>query len=186
MDMEQSPTWATDVLRFWFQDLKPEQWWKKDDAVDAAIVARFCGTHDFVAAAETASLLADVDTARAAIIVLDQFSRNMFRGTPRAFASDAKAFALADGVVARDWDQALRKPERLFIYLPFEHDEDLTSQARCVALISSLDDAIYTKSALAHRAIIERFGRYPHRNAILGRISTPEEIAFLQQPGSSF
>ncbi len=179
-------TWAADVLRFWFQDLKLEQWFKKDEAVDAAIVSRFSGTHRFVEAADAASLIADPETARAALIVFDQFSRNMFRGTPRAFASDARAFAIADVVVARNWDQALSKQERLFIYLPFEHDEKPSSQQRSVALITSLGDELYTKSALAHQAIIARFGRFPHRNEILGRVSTPEEIEFLMQPGSSF
>ena len=183
---DSTATWAADVLRFWFQELKPEQWFKKDDAVDAAIVSRFSSTHHFVEAADVESLLADPETARAALIALDQFSRNMFRGTPRAFASDALAFAVADAVVAHNWDQALSKPERLFIYLPFEHDEKPSSQQRSVALISSLDDELYTKSALAHQAIIERFGRFPHRNEILARTSTPEEIEFLKQPGSSF
>ena len=180
------PTWPGDVLRFWFQELKPEQWWHKDDALDAVITTRFMATHEAVAAAQTAALLADSVTAQAVIIVLDQFSRNMFRGLPRAFAGDAQAFAVADAVVARHWDQALSKQERLFIYLPFEHDEKPSSQQRSVALITSLDDELYTKSALAHQAIIDRFGRFPHRNEILGRISTPEEIEFLKQPGSSF
>ncbi len=186
MAAQVSQTWADDVLRFWFQELKPEQWFKKDDDVDAAIAARFAAAHAVVDGAEIAALMSNVDTARAAILVLDQFSRNMFRGTARAFAGDDKALKLAGEVLARGWDQALRKSERLFIYLPFEHAEDLALQARSVALISALADDILTKFALEHQVIIQRFGRFPHRNAILGRVSTPAEIAFLQQPGSSF
>jgi uncharacterized protein (DUF924 family) len=179
-------SWADDVLRFWFHELKSEQWFKKDDAVDAAIAARFAATHANVDAAEDAALLTSPDTARAAILVLDQFSRNMLRGTSRSFASDAKALKLASEFITRGWDQPLNKSERLFVYLPFEHAEDLRNQARSVALISSLADDSLTKFALDHQVIIQRFGRFPHRNDILGRKSTPEEIAFLQQPGSSF
>lgn len=185
--VEQVPqAWADDVLRFWFVELKSEQWFKKDDAVDEAIAGRFAGTHALVDASEVAALLASRETARAAILVLDQFSRNMFRGTARAFASDAKALEIAEQVIVRGWDKPLNKSERLFVYLPFEHAEDLGNQARSVALISSLADDFLTKFALDHQIIIQRFGRFPHRNDILGRQSTPEEIAFLQQPGSSF
>ncbi len=186
MMSDMSQNWANEVLRFWFQELKPEKWFKKDDAVDAAIAARFLDAHHFVQKAEGADLLATATTARAAIIVLDQFSRNIFRGTPRGFASDAKALELAEAVIERGWDKALTKSERLFIFLPFEHDEGVASQARSVELISSLGDDLLTKFALEHQAIVQRFGRFPHRNGILGRQSTPEEIAFLQQPGSSF
>ena len=181
-----SQAWADDVLRFWFQELKPEQWFKKDAAVDAAIVGRFAGTHALVDASGVAALLESPETARAAILVLDQFSRNMFRGTARAFASDPKALTIAEEVIARDWDQSFNNSGRLFVYLPFEHAEDLTNQARSVALIFSLADDFLTKFALDHQVIIQRFGRFPHRNDTLGRRSTPEEIAFLRQPGSSF
>ena len=186
MASQASQTWADDVLRFWFQELKPEQWFKKDDDVDAAIAAQFAGTHAVVDAAEIAALMSNVDTARAAILVLDQFSRNMFRGTSRAFAGDDKALKLAGEVLARRWEQGLNKSERLFVYLPFEHAEDRALQARSVALISALADDFLTKFALEHQVIIQQFGRFPHRNSILGRVSTPAEIAFLQQPGSSF
>ena len=186
MASQVSQTWADDVLRFWFQELKPEQWFKKDGAVDAAIAARFAGTRAVVDQTEVATLLADAETARAAILVLDQFSRNMFRGTARAFAGDDKALKLAGEVLACRWEQGLSKSERLFVYLPFEHAEDSALQARSVALISALADDFLTKFALEHQVIIQQFGRFPHRNSILGRVSTPEEIAFLQQPGSSF
>lgn len=178
--------WAGDVLEFWFQENTPEQWFKKDDAFDRAIRDRFMGLYERVAAASPESLLADAATARAAVIVLDQFPRNMFRGQPRAFATDSKALALADGALARGFDAGLSTNERMFLYLPFEHCEDRAAQARCVALTASLGDDDLLKWAKAHQAIIERFGRFPHRNATLGRASTAEEEEFLKQPGSSF
>jgi uncharacterized protein (DUF924 family) len=182
--MDMRTGWATDVLNFWFHELTPEQWFKRDEALDRTIIARFSNHHAQVEA--TADLLADAPTARTAIIILDQFSRNMFRGLPRAFASDARALELSEAAIERGFDHGATAPERLFLYLPFEHAENADAQARSVALISSIGVELYTKSALAHQAIIQRFGRFPHRNAILGRTSTPEETSFLQQPGSSF
>jgi uncharacterized protein (DUF924 family) len=128
----------------------------------------------------------DAHTVLAAVIVLDQMSRNMFRDTPRAFSADAKALRLAKAAVARGFDDDLTKDQRLFLYLPFEHSEDRRSQARSVALISSLGDAELQKWAEDHKAVIDRFGRFPHRNGVLGRVSTREEAEFLQQPDSSF
>jgi uncharacterized protein (DUF924 family) len=110
----------------------------------------------------------------------------MFRGSPRAFATDGRALALAEAALARGWDAAMSDDQRLFLYLPFEHAEDRAAQARSVALMSKLADKDLARWAEAHKAIIERFGRFPHRNAILGRASTPEETAFLEEPGSSF
>jgi uncharacterized protein (DUF924 family) len=131
-------------------------------------------------------LLANANIALAAVIVLDQFSRNMFRGTPRAFASDGRAFNLADVAIAKGFSEVLNPDGRLFLYLPFEHCENIEAQHRSVALISALGDSDLTKYAEAHRDIIVRFGRFPHRNTILGRTSTAEEIEFLKSPGSSF
>jgi uncharacterized protein (DUF924 family) len=110
----------------------------------------------------------------------------MFRGTPRAFASDEQALWLADAAIARGFDAGLSKDERMFLYLPFEHAEDRRSQARCVELMASLGDPEVQKWAEAHRVIVDRFGRFPHRNAVLERVSTPEEIEFLKQPNSCF
>lgn len=131
-------------------------------------------------------LLADAQTALAAVTVLDQMSRNMFRDTPRAFAADPQALRLAEVAVARGFDAGLTKEERTFLYLPFQHAEDRRSQARSVALVTSLGDRELQKWAEAHRAIIERFGRFPHRKGVLGRLSTPEEAEFLNQPDSRF
>ena len=180
------PAWGLDVLQFWFRELSAEQWFKRDASVDERIRARFLQLHELVATTPNEELLADARTALAAVIVLDQFSRNMFRGDPRSFASDAKALTIADAAINNGYLGELGKDERLFVYLPFEHCEDRAQQARCVQLMSELGDPELTRYAVAHRDIIERFGRFPHRNAILGRASSAEEVEFLKQPGSSF
>jgi uncharacterized protein (DUF924 family) len=183
--MMDRPDWADGVLRFWFEECVPEQWFKKDDAFDRALGERFRVLHAAVAALPVEHCLADAQTALAAVLVLDQFSRNMFRGTPRAFAADAQALALAEKAVACGFDRETPVERRKFFYLPFEHAEDARAQARSVELFAPLGEE-NLRWATAHKAIIDRFGRFPHRNAILGRISTPEEIAFLAGPDSSF
>jgi len=180
------PGWVADVLQFWFRELYREQWFKRDAAVDDRIRARFLLVHERVAGMPEAALLSDAHSALAAVIVLDQFSRNMFRGTPRAFASDTKALALAEAALAKGLAASMSKDEQLFLYLPFEHSETNEAQMRCVELMSSLADTELTRYAQAHCDIIQRFGRFPHRNEILGRTSTAEEVEFLKQPGSSF
>lgn len=181
-----SPEWAAVVLQFWFGELSSQQWFKADAAIDERIRARFLVVHDRVAETPDDALLDDARGALAAVLVLDQFSRNMFRGSPRAFASDAKALAVAAAAIAKGYAARLSKDQRLFLYLPFEHSENLDLQARSVELISSLGDPELTRYAEAHRHIIQRFGRFPHRNAILGRTTTAEEAEFLKQPDSSF
>jgi len=184
-----SPTpkpWVSEVLKFWFEETQPEQWFKKDAAFDAAVRSRFCELHAELASRSQEELLGDGRGALAAVIVFDQMSRNMFRDTPAAFASDAVALSLAQEAIARGLDRGFSKAERMFLYLPFEHAEDSRAQARCVQLMASLDDAELTKWATDHQEIIDRFGRFPHRNAILGRMSTSEELEFLNQPGSTF
>jgi uncharacterized protein (DUF924 family) len=179
-------TWARDVVRFWLEETAPEKWFQKDPVLDAAVRGRFAHTHEHVTNLPADDCLTDAQTALAAVIVLDQFSRNMFRGTARAFASDPQALLLAQAAIARGFDLAVPEPGRLFFYLPFEHAEDAAAQARCVALMTALADPGLVKWADAHKAIIDRFGRFPHRNAILGRTSTADEVEFLSQPGSSF
>lgn len=181
-----SADWPGDVLTFWFKETLPEQWFKKDKDFDAAIRKRFLALHEVLTAKPNETLFADARTALAAAIVFDQMSRNMFRDTPRAFASDPVAFWIAQAAVAKGFDASLTKDERSFLYLPFEHAEDALAQARCVALMATLGDPDLSKWAEAHKAIIDRFGRFPHRNSILGRTSTAEEVEFLKQPGSSF
>ncbi len=179
-------TWVTDVIRFWFGELTPEQWFKKDATVDRAINDRYRAVHDAVSAASANVLLADSQTALASIVVLDQFSRNMFRGTARAFASDGKALGLATAAIGNGFDMATAVAPRQFFYMPFEHAEDRVLQGRSIELFAALGSEELMKYALAHQTIIERFGRFPHRNEILGRVSTAEELAFLQEPDSSF
>jgi len=170
------------VLDFWF-GAGPQKWFSKDDAFDAAIRERFLPTYEAAAAGRLDDWEATPEAALALLIVLDQFSRNMFRRSPRAFASDPLALAVAKRAVAQNFDQQLDMPRRNFFYLPFQHSENLADQERCVELSRQHSDAEGVKWAELHAEIIRRFGRFPHRNAVLGRVSTPEEQAFLDAGG---
>jgi uncharacterized protein (DUF924 family) len=178
--------WVAEVLNFWFVEVPRQQWFAGGAALDEQVRARFTPLLRTVAAEPEDALLVDAKTALAVVIVLDQFSRNIFRGTPSAFAGDAKALAIAETAIAKGFAEALNGDERLFLYLPFEHQENADAQARSLELISALGDPELTKYALAHKDIIDRFGRFPHRNAILGRTSTVEELELLKDPASSF
>jgi uncharacterized protein (DUF924 family) len=178
--------WAPRVLDFWFGELTRADWFRKDDAIDDAIRSRFLNVYERLAAGAGDEALAGPDQALAAILALDQFPRNIFRGTPRAFETDAQARDIADRAIALGFDAAAPLARRVFVYLPFEHSERLADQERAVALISALGDDEYTRYAHAHADVIRRFGRFPHRNTILGRASTPEESAYLAEPGSGF
>jgi uncharacterized protein (DUF924 family) len=178
--------WTGEVLKFWFAETASDSWFTKDPAFDEAVRARFLTLHEALASCEAPSLVTDAPTALAAVVVLDQMSRNMFRDTPRAYATDARALWIAQEAIARGYEAGLTKDERLFLYLPFTHCEDPQAQARCVELTATLNDPELNKWAEAHQVIIDRFGRFPHRNLVLGRKSTPEETEFLKQPGSSF
>ena len=173
-----------EILEFWFAD--PGRWWKKDPAFDAEIRSRFSDLHESIERGEREDWRETPRGALAYVIVLDQFSRNMFRGTSRMFASDAQALAAAHAAIERGYDQALAPAERTFLYMPLMHSEDLADQERCVALFQSVAAPDPVRYAEQHRDIIRRFGRFPHRNEILGRASTPDELEFLTQPGSSF
>ena len=186
------------VLDFWF--LPPDhpghgayrpEWFRKDDAFDAAIREHFGAEVDSALHAPTETGSDEALLAR--ILLLDQFTRNIFRDTPRAFAGDAQALSVATTLVASGRDKNLSPFQRWFAYLPFEHSESLLEQERAVALFTGLRREMQHETfdsacdyALRHREVIARFGRFPHRNAILGRESTAEEIGFLGQPGSSF
>lgn len=180
------PAWVGEVLRYWFEELTFEQCFQKSDATDASIRARFGALHEMLAGDSSVVTTEAPRELLAAIIVLDQFSRNLHRGSARAFATDPIALDLAREAVADGLDHAMSLRERLFVYLPFEHSEDAEDQEQSVRLIGALDDEKLTGYALAHKVIIDRFGHFPHRNASLGRESTPEEIAFLNEPNSSF
>jgi uncharacterized protein (DUF924 family) len=187
--MASEPDWVSDVLEFWFDELGAQGWFAKSDQIDAAIRERFGALQARLAM--DGSIDAAVDDADprqvlAAVIVLDQFSRNIHRGTPQAFAADVIACRLARQSVARGLDHSMTTSERLFLYLPFEHSETADDQALSVSLIGQLGNEYWTRYALAHESIITRFGRFPHRNAILGRTSTPEELALLDEPMGSF
>ena len=180
------PAWVAEVLGFWFTELTLEQCFQKNDDVDRQIASRFGAVYEQLAAEPDAIDTTAPRELLAAIVVFDQFPRNLFRGTARAFATDPVARRLARTAVDSGIDTAMTNRERIFLYLPFEHSEDAADQVTSVALIGQLGEAELDKYALAHKVIIDRFGRYPHRNAALGRTSTPEEIEFLKQPMSSF
>jgi uncharacterized protein (DUF924 family) len=170
------------VLAFW-RAASPEKWFKKDTAFDDGIRRRFLETYQAAAAGKLAGWEETPEGALALLIVLDQFARNMFRGSARAFAADPLARAVAERALARGFDQQTPLPDRQFFYLPFEHSESLADQERCVALFRATGDAEAVKWAELHADIIRRFGRFPHRNAALGRATTAEEQAFLDSGG---
>lgn len=185
-----------DVWTAWFGALDdagaaaPEvmaRWWRKDPAFDAELTARFAPLHRAVVAGAHEAWRETPRGAVACVVVLDQLSRHMFRGTPAMYASDAQALAAAKDAVARGFDRVVPAAARGFLYLPYMHSEVLADQDACVALFADVPGAAESVDfAERHRAIVRRFGRFPHRNAILGRASTAEEQAFLREPGSSF
>lgn len=174
------------VWRFWFEEGGPARWFRKDPAFDEAIRTRFGALPDAALAGDLDGWRTEPRSALARVLVLDQFPRNLYRGEARMFRYDAAALAAADQLLHDGLEATLGVDERCFVYLPYEHAEDLAHQDRAVALFTALGHPEYLKFAHAHRDIIVRFGRFPHRNAALGREGTPEEVAFLSQPGSSF
>lgn len=175
---------ARDVLDFWFRgDESRAEWFRKDPAFDAEIRRRFLELWVQADGDRLPSWRDDPDSALAYVVLCDQFPRNMFRGEGRAFATDGKALAVAREFVGRGWHSGLAPVRQLFVYLPFEHSEDLADQQRSLELFAGHPNYDY---AVKHWEIIQRFGRFPHRNAALGRVTTPEEAAFLELPGSSF
>jgi uncharacterized protein (DUF924 family) len=198
---------AEDVLLFWFGPVgrdgrvAPEvvaSWFTADESFDEQIRDHFDDTLEQAARGELDGWKATPRGRLALVILFDQFSRNMYRGTPRAFAYDAQALALATEGIAAGADAELRPIERVFMYLPFEHAEDLAAQDRAVALCEALQATVpsgdpdaklfagYLDYARRHRDVIAKYGRFPHRNAILGRASTPDEQTYLAQPGAGF
>ena len=175
---------AAEVLRFWFEE-HPKDWFVKNPAFDAEIRARFLTLHEDAAAGLLAHWADAPRSCLALVIVLDQFPRNLFRGEARAFATDAMARAAARVILGRGWHKAMSQNEQLFAALPFEHSESLDDQNLSCELMKDFEPELL-RYAIRHREIIERFGRFPHRNATLGRESTPAELEFLKEPGSSF
>jgi uncharacterized protein (DUF924 family) len=186
---------APEVLRFWFGDPADygkvqKRWFEKDPAFDALVVERYQKLHQEMLDGAQREWLQTPRACLARIIVLDQFPRHIYRGSAAAFSSDPLALEAAQHLVGQGWDRELLPVERMFAYLPFEHSESLADQDRACELCKTLDAFPETADtyrwALAHREIVARFGRFPHRNAALDRASTPEEIAYLKQPGSGF
>ena len=186
-----------EVINFWFgppgsptDGRKRREWFQKDPEFDRQIQTRFLSIYQQAAAGELNFWQEAPRGCLALILLFDQFPRNMFRGQPQAFATDAQALAVAQWAIAQGFDQALPSVQRQFCYFPFEHSENLAHQHQAVALFAALKDnpeaAASYDYALRHLAIIEQFGRFPHRNTILGRETTPAEAEFLTQPGSSF
>jgi uncharacterized protein (DUF924 family) len=173
---------AADVLAFW-RAAGEKKWFAKDDAFDADIKTRFLATYEAAAKGALSDWEATPEGALALTIALDQFPRNIFRRDARAFAADATARAVADRALARGFDAQVPADERMFFFLPFEHSENMTDQERCCALFKTLGNPDLLHWAELHADIIRRFGRFPHRNAVLGRTTTPEEKAYLDNDG---
>ncbi|TMP00943.1 DUF924 domain-containing protein [Pseudoalteromonas sp. S3260] len=174
------------IIDFWFTELEPKQWWQKDDGLDAQIKTRFGKLHHQASVNELFDWRESAIGSLAEIIVLDQFSRNIYREKPAAFACDALALALAQAAIAKGFDKELTDEQRVFLYMPFMHSESKLIHKEAVKLYKALGIQNNLDFEYQHKAIIDRFNRYPHRNKILGRDSTKEELEFLKQPNSGF
>ena len=175
-----------EVLNFWFKEIEPANWWVKDSAFDNSITEKFLSIHNAAKHCELAPWRETAHGRLAEIIVLEQFSRNMYRDTPQAFACDGIALVLAQEAIAAGTDKALKPVEKSFLYMPFMHSESLVIHEKALALYQANGIDSNVEFEIKHKEIIERFGRYPHRNSILNRQSTAEELDFLSQPNSSF
>ncbi|MGI8612008.1 MAG: DUF924 family protein [Sphingomicrobium sp.] len=175
-DRRSSADWRGEVLKFWF-GLEPERWWKADPELDGEIRRRFLKLWSTRRELPVASFLDDPLTALAGVVLFDQFPRNMFRGHAEQFATDHLGLAIAGAAVDRGFDDQLKPNERAVLYMPFQHSEDLADQRRSLILFTALGDDFLLGYAKKHHDVIERFARFPHRNAILGRVPRPQEIA---------
>lgn len=171
------------IIDFWFVETSPAQWWQKSAEFDALINKRFNSVLAQVASGEMAHWRSTAEGALAEIIVLDQFSRNIFRDTAKSFSFDSLALALSQNALTQGFDKVLEPEKRAFLLMPFMHSESAVIHEQAVTLFQGTGNYEFE---LAHKRIIDRFGRYPHRNKILGRTSTVQEIAFLKEPNSSF
>ena len=171
-----TPDWAATVLGFWFDQIGEQGWFDAGETLDAPIDQRFRDLHDRLADRRLQPRLDSAQEVLAAILVLDQFSRHLYRGSPQAYACDGRARELTRHLVGSGLDSTLTPSERLFAYMPLQHSEDRRDQADSVQLFEAIGNPQWTAFAVAHRNVIERFGRFPHRNHVLGRISTPEDL----------
>ena len=175
-----------EIIKFWFEEISQTQWWKKDVQFDQLIASRFLEVHGEASRCELNQWRDTVDGRLAEIIVLDQFSRNIYRDSPLSFATDSLALVLAQEAIRVGADKKVSESMRSFFYMPFMHSESAVIHEEAVVLYEAYGNEGNLDFELRHKAIIDRFGRYPHRNEILGRDSTAEEVEFLSQPGSSF
>lgn len=177
-----------EILHFWFVETDPSLWFQKNEAFDAQLRERFLLNYEMARDGLCDSWMQDADGCLALCVLLDQFPRNMFRGQPESFATDDKAILVARHAITKGFDQLLSPQKRRFVYLPFEHSEKGAHQRRSLELFALIreDDPIGYDRALRHYRIIEKFGRFPHRNKILGRDNTPEEEEFLAHPPTEF
>ena len=174
------------IIRFWFEEVDSSQWYKKDDAFDELLRRRFFTVHEAASKAELYWWRNTATGRLAEIIVLDQFSRNIFRDQPQSFAHDAMALCLAQEAIAAGADKGLTEQQQPFMYMPYMHSESVEIHEVALTLFARLKTGNNLEYEMRHKAIIDRFGRYPHRNELLNRPSTPEEIEFLKEPGSTF
>jgi len=176
----------TEVIKFWFEEISQAQWWKKDNQFDQLIASRFSEVHGQASRCELNHWRDTAEGRLAEIIVLDQFSRNIYRDSPLSFATDSLALAVAQEAIRGGADKAVPEGMRSFFYMPFMHSESAVIHEEAVLLYEAYGNEGNLNFELRHKTIIDRFGRYPHRNEILGRDSTVDEIEFLSHPGSSF
>lgn len=177
-----------EILKFWFEESTPQQWFQKNEDFDKAITSRFQHDYDSAVQGQYDDWRDTAKGCLALIILLDQFPRNMFRDTPKAFASDTKALDIAKHAIAQKFDEGLSVDEKTFMYLPFEHSENIDDQKTSLNLFkpTESDNPIYYDYAKKHYDVIKEFGRFPHRNKILGRVNTPKEEEYLAKPDSGF
>lgn len=175
-----------EIIKFWFEEISQTQWWKKDVQFDQLIASQFSEVHGQASRCELYQWRDTAEGRLAEIVVLDQFSRNIYRNSPLSFATDSLALALAQEAIRSGADKSVPEAMRSFFYMPFMHSESAAIHEEAVSLYEAYGNEGNLKFELRHKAIIDRFARYPHRNEILGRDSTAEEIEFLSQPGSSF
>jgi len=175
-----------DVLTFWFEEIEEKSWWLKSEKFDNSLRERFYDLHQKAVCCELFGWRVNAEGRLAEIIVLDQFSRNLYRDQAAAFAADSLALCLAQEAVALGADEPLNSQQRAFLYMPYMHSESLVIHEQALMLFNALGQEDQIEFELRHKDIIARYGRYPHRNKALGRESTPEELKFLAEPGSSF
>lgn len=173
--------WSAEVIRFWFDELSVDDWFGSSADIDEQIAERFQELWEEQKAKVASDFLTTPDTALAAIILFDQFPRNIFRDTAEAFATDHLALQIAKEVIDRETDHKLTEDQWMFVYMPFMHSEDLEDQTRCLGLFTALGNENNITFAKAHRDIIVQYGRFPHRNAVLGRETRPDEQAAIEQ-----